>query len=100
MLRAVESAVPQRVARQMDRLQSSPERQVLSVVERFIHQRRLITEDPASGGFQTAAPAVDSLIRVNAVDVRLFIRMGKNLRPGPPFEPGQVAGMIEMPVGQ
>lgn len=58
----------------------------------------MMAEHRAAQRFQPAAPAVDAVVRIRPVHVRLLGRMAENARAGPVLEPGEVAGMVQVPV--
>ena len=95
---AEESAVADSVAGQMNHLQTAPVRQHLSIGQTFINHRGLVVERRATDRLQPPAPAVDALVGKRAVYVLLLGRVGENFRACPAFQPGEIAGMVEMSV--
>jgi len=97
---AVKPAMAERVTRQMHDLQSTPERQLLAVGNEFVDFGGMIAKDFPARGLEPAAPAVDALIGIGAIDVLLFVGVGVDFCAGPVFEPREVAGVVEMAVGE
>lgn len=97
---AVETAVAGSMTRKMNDLKSAPKRKLLAVGQKFINWRGTIVEHRAPNRLQPPAPFADSLIGVSPVNVPLLFRVGINGCAAPLFEPGEIAGVVEMSVSQ
>ena len=97
---AVEAAVPLAVARQVDHPQPAPEGKLVAVAEEFVDPGWPVAEGPAARRLQPAAPAGDPLVGVEAVDVGLLGGMAVDRRARPLLERREVAGVVQMTVGE
>ena len=84
----------------MHHTQAAPIRQLLVTREGLIDGNSPVTEEPPPDRFQKSAEATRAGVGESAVDMTLFGGMREDRRARKLLEPGEIAGVIEVAVGE
>src|ERR1700674_837762 len=97
---AVETAVPLGVTGQMHHAQATPVRQQVAIGEPGVDRRGTVTQHAAAESLEPAAPADRAPVGIAALDVQLLLGVREHFRAAPPPDRPQVAGVVEMAMGE
>src|SRR5215467_2242438 len=98
--RAQEAAMALSVAGQMNHAQAAPVGKFTAVAQMFIDRYSAVTKERAPASFQRSAHSAGATIREGAVDMRLLRGVGQHRSSRQSLDLRQVAGVIEVSVGQ
>ncbi len=97
---AIKAAMARRVAGKRNDAQPAPVRKLGLGHERQVDGDGPVAKQAAADRLHEAAETAWARVRKGAVDVGLFEGMGQDGRAGEFLEPGEIAGVIEVAVGE